>query len=75
MTLSELKGLYGDNLLTEAVIEPAVQHEGWIVEFRLNQGNLVPLTDSSGSEQYCDSIDTATDLANQVGFKQARIID
>ncbi|WP_375751551.1 hypothetical protein [Vibrio sp. HN007] len=73
MTLTELRTLYRDEQLLEAIIEPSIQDGGWVVEFRHAKGGFVPLTDSRGEEcQYYD-LDLASKSAMAVGFKQVRV--
>ncbi|KMV29085.1 thymidylate kinase [Photobacterium swingsii] len=75
MTLTELQGLYARSDLVEAVVEPSIQEDGWIVEFRHRRGGFVPLTDGAGSEQCYQDVDTASERAFEVGFHQVRIAD
>ncbi|MDG3084733.1 hypothetical protein P7F88_00950 [Vibrio hannami] len=73
MTLTELRTLYRDEQLLEAIIEPSIQDGGWVVEFRHAKGGFVPLTDARGEEcQYYD-LDLASKSAMAVGFKQVRV--
>ncbi|WP_157733251.1 hypothetical protein [Vibrio anguillarum] len=48
MTITELRDLYRENKLIEAIIEPSFQEGHWIVEFRHCRGGFVLLTDSQG---------------------------
>ncbi|MCG7498739.1 hypothetical protein MHO82_17865 [Vibrio sp. Of7-15] len=73
MTLSELRLLYHQDQLVEAIIEPSIQENMWIVEFRHTRGGLVPLTDSKGCEQHYQDVDMASKSALAVGFNQVRI--
>lgn len=50
-TLSELKLMYQEDQLVEAVIEPVIVEDSWIVEFRHVRGGLVLLTDLKGGEE------------------------
>ncbi|CAH0524647.1 thymidylate kinase [Vibrio hippocampi] len=73
MTITELKQLYYQNQLIEAIIEPSSAEGGWIVEFRHCQGGFLMLTDTHGAEcQYTD-LDTASKSALAVGFSEVRI--
>lgn len=73
MTITELRSLYRENQLIEAIIEPSIQDGGWVVEFRHARGGFVLLTDSQGEEcQYVD-LDVASKSAMAVGFSQVRI--
>ncbi len=75
MTLTELKGLYRENQLVEAIIEPSAQEGTWIVEFRHSHGGLVLLTDSEGEGRKYYDLDVASESAMAVGFNQVRIED
>ena len=75
MTIDELQRLYLTSDLVEAVVEPSIQTDGWIVEFRHRRGGLVPLTDHTGSEKCYQDVDSATESAFEVGFHQVRIAD
>ena len=73
MMITELRDLYRENKLIEAIIEPSFQEGHWIVEFRHCRGGFVLLTDSQGDEcQYTD-LDLASKSAMEVGFKQVRV--
>lgn len=75
MTKTELRSLYGKDMLVEAVVEHSLLTDGWIVEFRHSRGGLVPLTDFNGVERSFGDVDAATENAQDVGFNQVRIID
>ena len=73
MTLTELRALYQEKQLVEAIIEPSLPDGSWIVEFRHTKGGLVLLTDSQGEGcQYFD-LDIASRSAMAVGFNQVRV--
>ncbi|GAA5648513.1 MULTISPECIES: hypothetical protein [Vibrio] len=73
MTLAELRNLYRDNKLVEAIIEPSSEEGTWIVEFRHERGGFVPLTDAHGEECHYVDLDMASKSAMAVGFKQVRV--
>lgn len=75
MTLPELRALYRDNQLIEAIIEPSVQDGTWVVEFRHAKGGLVLLTDSEGEGCQYFNLDVASQSAMEVGFNQVRVED
>ncbi len=75
MTLNELQRLYDSHELIEAVVEPSIREDGWIVEFRHRRGGFVPLTDAAGVEKNYLNVDQATETALEVGFHQVRIAD
>lgn len=59
--------------LSEAVIEPAEQGNGWMLLLRERGGRLLKLTDHSGVEKIYHSLDHATELAKQIGFSEVRV--
>ena len=75
MTKTELRDLFYQKMLVEAVVEPSLTSGGWIVEFRHARGGLVPLTDGQGVEQCFQDVDIATENALDIGFHQVRIVD
>ncbi|AAW84804.1 hypothetical protein ACTFQF_06415 [Aliivibrio fischeri] len=72
-TLSELKLMYQEDQLVEAVIEPVIVEDSWIVEFRHVRGGLVLLTDLKGGEVKYRDLEAASKSALAVGFSQVRI--
>ncbi|CED72426.1 putative uncharacterized protein [Aliivibrio wodanis] len=74
-TLSELKLMYQEDQLIEAVIEPTMAEGTWIVEFRHIRGGLVLLTDLKGGEMKYRDLESASKSALSVGFNQVRIND
>ncbi len=75
VTKTELRYLYNQKMLVEALVEHSFIMDGWIVEFRHQRGGLVPLTDASGIEKTFADPDTATTYAMEVGFSQVRVVD
>ncbi len=73
MTISELRGLYRDNQLVEAIIEPSIQEGSWVVEFRHSRGGFILLTDSHGEECHYSDLDKASKSALAVGFSHVRV--
>ncbi|SEG73586.1 hypothetical protein SAMN04488244_1445 [Vibrio hangzhouensis] len=73
MTITELKHLFHQDLLAEAIIEPSSTEEGWIVEFRHKQGGFLMLTDIHGAECQYNDLDKASKSALAVGFTEVRI--
>ncbi len=77
MTINELRHLFRDNQLVEAIIEPSIQEGGWVVEFRHARGGFVCLTDTHGEECLYDDLDTASKSAWQSAFNKfgLKIVD
>jgi hypothetical protein len=73
MTINELRNLYRNDQLVEAIIEPASHDGKWIVEFRHCKGGLVLLTDACGEECHYHDIVKASQSAMAVGFQHVRV--
>ncbi|MYM61075.1 hypothetical protein [Vibrio tetraodonis] len=73
MTINELRSLYRENQLVEAIIEPSAEEGTWIVEFRHTRGGFVLLTDVHGEECHYPDLDMASKSAMAVGFSQVRV--
>jgi len=73
MQLSDIKSMYHRHELVEAIVEPSLIANGWIVEFKTEEGDIIPLTDFSGHEKCYRNLDIATATAQQVGFPSVRI--
>ncbi len=73
MTITELRNLYRENKLVEAIIEPSSQEGEWIVEFRHQAGGFVLLTNANGEECHYDDLELASKSAMAVGFNQVRV--
>ena len=75
MTKNELRTLYEQQLLVEAVVEHSMLDEGWILEFRHTRGGMLTLTDFDGTERHFASVDDASDHALDVGFSLVRVVE
>lgn len=75
MTIDELKVLFREHQLVEAIVEPYSDGGQWIVEFRHVQGGFILLTDSHGEECYYGNYDLASKSAMEVGFKHVKVDD
>ncbi len=73
MDIIGLQQMYHDKQLSEAIIEPSTLGNGWVVECKDQQGQLVVLTDSLGHEKCYKNLDIATAKANEIGFSRVRI--
>ncbi|MFV0575479.1 MAG: hypothetical protein ACK5NC_08750 [Vibrio sp.] len=73
MTVTELRRLYQEKQLVEAIIESSMEEQDWIVEFRHDRGGLVLLTDEYGNECHYQDVDEASRSVLDIGFKQVRI--
>lgn len=73
MTINELRVLYRDQRLVEAIVEPADQDGSWVVEFRDSRGGILALTDVHGEQCQYHDLDSASKSAMAVGFSQVRV--
>ena len=73
MQLADIKDMYRRHELVEAIVEPSLMANGWIVEFKTDHGDIIPLTDVSGHEKCYRNLDIATAMAQQVGFPYVRV--
>ena len=73
MTINELRNMYRENQLVEAIIEPSAEEGVWVVEFRHAQGGFLLLTDVHGEECHYGDLTMASKSAMAVGFNQVRI--
>jgi len=59
--------------LQDAVIEPADAGNGWTVSVHDLTGAMLRITDHSGTEKIYHSMDHATAVAKDIGFKRIRV--
>ena len=64
---------YEKGRLKEAIIEPADEGNGWMVLIRMDNGGLEKITDHRGAEKVYHTIDHATEIAKQIGFRTVRV--
>jgi hypothetical protein len=75
MTLIKLKGLFQDQQLVEAIIEPTFIEAGWMVSFRHHTEGLLVLTDLNGEACRYTRLESASEAAMAVGFDHVRVIE
>ena len=73
MELREISLMFEAGKLQEAIITPAPTGNGWWVEFKTSDEQLVKLTDHSGEEKQFKDMDLATRTAEALGFKTVRV--
>jgi hypothetical protein len=73
MQLDQARDAFKAGQLSEAVIEPADEGNGWMILVRRHQGELVKITDAHGSERIYHSLDHATEAAKGIGFDSVRV--
>ena len=59
--------------LTEAVITPAKDANGWVILITNLAGEHTLYTDHTGSEKVCHSLDQATGVVRELGFETIRV--
>ena len=73
MDLDKVRLEFEAGTLTEAIIEPSPEGNGWMVLFKKEGGETVTLTDHSGIERVLHTLDAATRLAHEAGFETVRV--
>ncbi len=73
MDLMHAKAEFEAGRLSEAVAEPSAQGDGWRLLFHTQTGETVVLTDHSGRERLYRSLDHATEVGQDIGFKSVRV--
>ena len=64
---------YHKKTISEAIIEPSPSGNGWRILFHKTDGDIVALTDNSGTEKLYHTLDHATDKLQSVGIKTIRV--
>jgi hypothetical protein len=59
--------------LTEAVLKPADDANGWAIALVRSDGTQVLFTDSGGTEKVYHDLDQATAAARELGLTQIRV--
>jgi hypothetical protein len=59
--------------LTEAVIMPAEDANGWVVLLVSPQGDRHVFTGHTGTEKVYHTLDRATEVAREIGFETVRV--
>ena len=73
MDLMHAKAEFEASRLSEAVVEPSEQGEGWRLLFHTENGETLVLTDHSGREHLYHSLDHATEVGRNIGFDSVRV--
>jgi len=59
--------------LTEAVVRPARDANGWMLTFTERGGGRAVYTDHTGTEKVYHSLDQISELARELGFDSVRV--
>ncbi len=73
MDLMHAKAEFEAGRLSEAVVEPSEQGEGWRLLLHSENGATLVLTDHSGRECLYHSLDHATEVVRDIGFDSVRV--
>lgn len=73
MRLREVQWMQEAGKLSEAVIEPCDQGNGWQLDFHDTHGGHMILTNENGHIRLFHNVDSATRVAQDVGVGQVRI--
>jgi len=64
---------YHKKNISEAIIEPSPNGNGWHVLFHKTDGDMVTLTDHGGHEKLYHTLDHATEVLQSAGIKTIRV--
>lgn len=73
MELEQARSEFEAGRLSEGVIAPSEEGNGWLILVRVPSGELVRITDHSGADKIYHSLDYATQVAEGLGFETVRI--
>jgi hypothetical protein len=73
MDLMHAKAEFEAGRLTEAVVEPSDQGDGWRLLLHAKNGETPVLTDHTGRELLYHSLDHATEVGRDIGFDSVRV--
>jgi hypothetical protein len=73
MELNEVRLEYEAGRLKEAIIEPSGAGNGWVLMFKEENDEIVRLTTHGGTDRLFKSLDAATKMAADIGFKEAHV--
>lgn len=73
MDIDSAAAEYHNKTISEAIIEPSPNGNGWRILFHKTDGDLVALTDHGGTEKLYHTLDHATDMVQSAGIKTIRV--
>lgn len=73
MDLMQAKAEYEAGRLSEGIVEPSEQGEGWRLLLHTDTGQTLVLTDHSGRERLYHNLDHATEVGREIGFDSVRV--
>ena len=73
MDLIHAKAEFEAGRLIKAAAEPSELGDGWRLLLQAGTGEIQALTDHSGRERLFHSLDQATEVGRDIGFKSVRV--
>jgi hypothetical protein len=73
MELEQVRLEFEEGRLQEVVIEPSPSGNGWRMLFKDQNGEMLELTEHSGSQKIFHSLDAATRAARHFGFETIHV--
>jgi hypothetical protein len=73
MDVLHAKAEFQAGRLSDAVVEPSKLGDGWRLLLHMRTGETLVLTDHSGRERLCHSLDHATEVGRDIGFESVRV--
>lgn len=73
MDLVHAKAEFEAGRLTEIAAEPSEQGDGWRLVLHQTSGQALVLTDHAGRELLYHSLDHATEIGRDIGFRSVRV--
>ena len=64
---------YHKKNISEAIIEPSPNGNGWRILFHKTDGDIVALTDHSGIEKIYHTLDNASEVIQSAGITTIRV--
>jgi hypothetical protein len=73
MDQAEVLQARGRGELREAILTPAADANGWVIQFLTADGRQLTLTSPGGHEHIFHDLDHASQLGKELGFDEVRI--
>ena len=73
MDLDSAAVSYHNKTISEAIIEASPNGNGWRILFHKVDGDMIFLTDRSGTEKLYHTLDHATEILQSSGIKTIRV--
>ena len=73
MDIDSAAEAYHNKTISEAIIEPSTNGNGWRILFHDTEGQTIALTDHGGTEKLYHTLDNATEILKVAGIKTIRV--